>query len=287
MKHSEQRDREIEDVTWNFQGKVVLITGAARGPGRTHALEFAKAGATLALCDVDDDLDSIGYPLSRYSDLEAVAASCHAHGAETLAQTCDVRDDRQVSAFVDDAVRELGRIDVAVANAGVVSVRAAVDMSERDWDDVVDTNLKGVFLTLRSVARTMIAAERGGSLIAIGSVNSFAGAPGSVHYSASKHGVLGLCRALAIELAPHGIRVNCVCPTAVNTMMLEALDDPRVPEDYGERLVGITGSWNLLQVGAPPLEPIEITQAILWLASDASRYVTGIAVPVDAGYLSK
>ena len=251
FEHTEQQLRQVRQARWDFTGDVVLITGAAHGQGRSHALGFARAGADLALCDLDQRLDSVSYPLGTQDDLEQVADECRALGAEVLAQTCDVRDDDQVMHFVDEGVRELGKIDVAVANAGLAGIVEVVDMSEQVWDELVDTNLKGVFLTLRHCARKMIEAGDGGRLIATGSVHCFTGVPGSAHYVAAKHGVAGLCKSLAIELAPHQIRVNNICPTAVNTTMIEVVADPRVPETHGERLVATTGVWNMLEEGAP------------------------------------
>ena len=285
--HTDAKERDVQNVSYDFSGKVVLISGAAHGQGRTHALAFAKAGANLALCDLGHDLDTIYYSMGTDAELEATAEECRSHGAEVLTQICDVRSDAEVRAFVDDAVKELGQIDVAIANAGVAAIVEVVDMTEQEWDEVLDINLKGVFLTLQHAAKKMVERGAGGSLIATGSVHCFTGVPGSANYVAAKHGVAGLCKSLAIELAPHKIRVNYVCPTAANTHMVEAVADPRVPEDHGERLFATTGSWNLLDEGSPPIEAIEITQAVLWLASDASLYVTGSPVIVDAGFLTK
>jgi NAD(P)-dependent dehydrogenase (short-subunit alcohol dehydrogenase family) len=285
--HTEATEREIKQVTWDFSGDVVLITGAAHGQARTHARAFARAGADLALCDIGENIDTIYYPMGTSSELEETAEKCREQGVNVVTRVCDVRDDRQVSGFIDDAVKELGKVDVAIASAGVAAIVEVTDMTEQEWDVLLDTNLKGVFLTFKYAARKMIEQGGGGRLIATGSVHCFTGVPGSAHYVAAKHGVAGLCKSLAIELAPHKIRVNYVCPTAANTHMVEALTDPRVPEDHGERLFATTGSWNLLDEGSPPIEPIEISQAMLWLASDASLKVTGAAVPVDAGFLTK
>jgi SDR family mycofactocin-dependent oxidoreductase len=285
--HTDARDRDVENVSYDFSGKVVLITGAAHGQGRTHALAFAKAGANLALCDLGHDIDSIFYSMGTEAELEETANMCRAEGAEVFTQLCDVRSDSAVKSFVDAAVAELGRLDIAIANAGVAAIVEVVDMTEQEWDDTLDINLKGVFLTLKHAAEKMVEQGSGGSLIATGSVHCFTGVPGSANYVAAKHGVAGLCKSLAIELAPHKIRVNYVCPTAANTHMVEAVADPRVPEDHGERLFATTGSWNMLDEGSPPIEAIEITQAFMWLASDASLYVTGSSIAVDAGFLTK
>lgn len=283
---SDETTREVRNVTWKFDGSVVLITGAARGQGRSHALAFARAGADLALCDIDEGVSGF-YPLGTATELDQTAADCEALGVKVHQQVCDVRDAAGVADFVQRSVDKLGPIDVAIANAGVTRIQSIVDMSEQDWDAVVDINLKGVYLTLGEVARHQLKTGRPGSLIATGSVHSFTGVPSHTHYVASKHGVAGFCKALAVELAPNRIRVNYVCPTALVTPMLQALDLPDVPENFGEMLVANTGSWNLLQDGAPPLQAQEITEAMLWLASDSSAFVTGSAIVVDAGFTVK
>lgn len=278
--------RVVRDVNYDFTDRVVVITGGARGQGRSHALAFAEAGANLVLADAGVDYETIAYPMAPREELEQTVKDCQNLGAQAIAVTCDVRRADQVQALVDAAVAEFGRIDVVVANAGIVSVVDVVDMSEEAWDEVLDTNLKGVFLTTRAAARQMVGSG-GGKIVVTGSINSFAGVPASAHYVASKHGLAGYVKALAIELAPHGINVNYVCPTAVDTPMIGAMGAPDVPTDHGERLVAATGSWNLLQEGAPPLQAGEVTQSVLWLASDASAFVTGAPLVVDAGFLAK
>jgi NAD(P)-dependent dehydrogenase (short-subunit alcohol dehydrogenase family) len=283
---SEETTREVRNAVWKFDGTVVLITGAARGQGRSHALAFARAGADLALCDIDSPVAGF-YPLGTADELAQTAADCEALGARVHTQVCDVRDAAQVADFVARSVEAVGPIDVAIANAGVTRIQSIMDMEEQDWDAVVDINLKGVYLTLGEVARHQVRAGRPGSLIATGSVHSFTGVPSHTHYVSSKHGVAGFCKALAVELAPQRIRVNYVCPTALVTPMLQALDLPDVPENFGPMLVENTGSWNLLEEGAPPLQAQEITEAMLWLASDSSAFVTGSAIVVDAGFTVK
>lgn len=208
-------------------------------------------------------------------------------GAKVHTAIADVRSEAEVQAFVDGAAAALGKIDVAIANAGIASIVDAVEMPEEVWDVLVDINLKGVFLTLKHVGRHMLAQGHGGSLIATGSVHSYTGVPGSAHYVAAKHGVAGLCKSMAIELAPHKIRVNYVCPTALNTPLVELMATDAVPEGHGERIVYATGCWNLLDEGAPLVEAIEVTEAIMYLASDASLYVTGSPMFIDAGFTAK
>lgn len=279
--------RPVRNVVWNFDQEVVLITGAARGQGRSHALEFARAGARLALCDLCGPLDTVRYALSTEEDLEGVARECRALGSDVFTRVCDVRDYEGMRRVVDEVVGHFGRLDVAVANAGIATVVEVVEMGEDVWDEMLDTNLKGVFNLFRHAAEPMIARGAGGSLIATASVNAYVGYPANAHYTAAKHGIAGFCKGLALELASARVRVNYVCPTAVDTAMCECLNDDRAPEGYGENLVKLTGPFNLLDQEGSPLDPAEVSQAVLWLASDAARYVTGQAVVVDAGFLAK
>lgn len=280
------KEREIKQVEYDFTGTVVFITGGARGQGRSHALGFAKAGADIVLVDRQGKFDTVWYEMATSEELEQTADDCRAHGVQALTLTADVRDSAQVEAAVEAAIERFGKIDVVICNAGVASLFEVSEMPEEAWDELIDTNLKGVFLTCKHVSKHLIAAKSG-TIIVTGSIHCFTGVPAAAHYVASKHGVSGFCKALALELAPVGVTVNYVCPTAVNTSMVEAMLDPRVPENFGERMVGLTGSWNQLEEGAPPLEPIEITQAVLWLASDSSKFVTGAPVIVDAGFTAK
>ncbi len=283
---TEGRERRVDQVRYDFSGQVALVTGAARGQGRSHALGFAAAGADVVLVDCPGPLGSVHYAMAGKDDLERTAAECQALGVRVHAAVADVRDSAAVEAAVRGGTEQLGKIDIAVCNAGIASIYEVVDMPEEAWDELIDINLKGVFLTAKHVAPQMME-RRSGKIIMTGSVHSFTGVPGSAHYVASKHGVAGLAKSLAIELAPYSVTVNYVCPTAVNTSMVEAMLGPTVPADHGERLVGVTGSWNQLEEGAPPLEAGDITQAVLWLASDGSRFVTGAPLFVDAGFTAK
>ena len=174
---TEAKDRQVRQVRWNFSGEVVLVTASSR-TSQSARSQVARAGANLALCDIGHDVDSITYPMGTAEELEETARECRKLGATVLTTVCDVRDDRQVDAFVESAVSKFGRIDVAIANAGVAGIVEAVDMTEAEWDDLVDINLKGVFLTVKHCARRMIEQGGGGSLIATGSVHCFTGVPG-------------------------------------------------------------------------------------------------------------
>lgn len=286
FQRTDAKVREINQVSYDFSGTSVLITGGARGQGRSHALAFARAGADVAILDAPPKLSSTWYPMSSHDDLERTAQELRDLGAKVVARDCDVRDSGQVKAAVDAAVSAFGKIDVAVCNAGIASLHEVVEMPEDAWDELIDINLKGVFLTCKHAAPPMIG-RRSGRIIITGSIHCYTGVPMAAHYVAAKHGVAGFAKAFCTEMAPYGITVNYVCPTAVNTSMVEAMLDPAVPADHGERMVGLTGSWNQLEEGAPPLEAIEITQAVLWLASDAAKYVTGTPLFVDAGFTAK
>lgn len=278
--------REIRQVRYRFEGASVLLTGSARGQGRSHALAFARAGANVALLDAPGELATTAYAMSAAEDLERTAQECRDLGVKVVSSRCDVRDAAQVREGVSAALAAFGRLDVIVCNAGIASLHEVVDLPEQAWDELIDTNLKGVFLTCKYGAPSMI--ENGsGSIVVTGSTASQGGYPYLAHYVAAKHGIAGFVKAFSTELAPHHVRINYVCPTAVETPMLGSMADPSLPADIGERMLAVTGSWNLLEEGQPPLQPIEITQAVLWLASDASKYVTGSALLVDAGFLAK
>jgi NAD(P)-dependent dehydrogenase (short-subunit alcohol dehydrogenase family) len=275
-------DESNDNVSYDFAGRVALITGGGRGQGRTHALGFARAGADVAICDVGGPLPTIDYGLGTADDLEAVAEEVRALGARCFAGVCDVRVESQVRDFVGQTVSELGRLDVLVNNAGVESIHSLAEMPEEAWDVLLDTNLKGQFLMAKHAIPHL---PRGGSIICIGSTNSLGATPSQAHYTAAKHGVLGMARSLAIELAPQGITVNTICPGGVDTPMVSGM---AASDTMGlmSTLGTIGGQWNLLAPNEM-LSPQEITRAVLWLASDGARFVTGSALVVDAGYTIK
>jgi NAD(P)-dependent dehydrogenase (short-subunit alcohol dehydrogenase family) len=265
-----------------------MITGAAQGQGRAHALAFAKAGASLVISDLPlgTHITGINYGLGDPAKLEQVAMECRALGARVLAANCDVRDARQVERLVKGAKEEYGKIDVLINNAGLSGYNDVVSMPEEEWDDMLATNLRGVFVCSKYVAREMIKVRKG-RIINTASVMAFAGVPSSAHYVAAKHGVAGFSKALAIELAPYDITVNYVCPGAVNTEMANIVHADRVAPGHAERLGAICGAWNLIEESQPPLDASEVTYAVLFLASDASKYITGSPILVDAGFMTK
>jgi NAD(P)-dependent dehydrogenase (short-subunit alcohol dehydrogenase family) len=276
--------RAVHNVSYDFSGEVVLVTGAGKGQGRSHALGFAAAGADLVICDIGTQMTSTNYQLGTREDLDAVAEECRALGARVLPVICDVRRSDQVRPMVQQAIDEFGKIDVLVNNAGIESVLSVAEMSEDAWDELLDTNLKGVFLCSKYVSEHMMQARKG-KIVTTGSTSTFGGIPRNAHYCAAKHGLAGFSKALAIELAPYGINVNVVCPTGVDTTMVEGMLGGDF-EEWQQQLPGVTGSWNLFEDGAL-LEPGEITLAVMYLASDAAKYTTGAELKVDAGFTIK
>src|SRR5690606_18795986 len=204
-----------------LDGKVALITGAARGQGRAHAARLAAAGADIIAVDRCASIPEVPWPLASPDDLRETAALVESHGRRCLTQVADVRDTRQMEAAIAAGLEAFGHIDIVVANAGAGSYARAWELTEAEWDTVVDTNLKGAWLTCRAVIPSMIERGAGGSLILISSTAGLRPYANMAHYVAAKHGVVGLMRALALELGPHRIRVNAVHPTSVDTGMIQ------------------------------------------------------------------
>ncbi|MGE0218854.1 mycofactocin-coupled SDR family oxidoreductase [Mycolicibacterium sp.] len=267
-------------------GKVAFITGAARGQGRAHAVTLAAAGADIIAFDLCRQIDSVPYPLATPDDLDATVKSVEEAGARIVAVQGDVRDRDAIKAAIRTGTEALGeRLDIVVANAGIAPMAA-----DDAWQDVIDVNLTGVYHTVDVAMKPMIKFGNGGSIVAVSSVAGLAGigAPiaGSVGYTAAKHGIVGIMRAYANFLAQYNIRVNSVHPAGVNT--------PMIDNDFTRSW--LEGMAQQHQGGGPDmsnalpvqtLEPQDIANAVLWLVSDAARYVTGVTLPVDAGYLNK
>ena len=258
-------------------GRVALVTGAARGQGRAHALALAAAGADVVACDRCRDAPTVPYRLGTRGDLEETARLVREAGRRCLAVEADAASVAAMEAAAA-AAAELGGADVVCANAGVISYGAAWELSESAWDEVLSTNLRGVWATCRAVVPGLIERGRGGSFVVAGSAASLRAYPGIAHYVAAKHGVVGLVRALAVELAPHRVRVNCVLPGGVRTPMAtsDASAAWLAAEPQAARSLA-----SLLPVDLA--EPEDVSAAVVWLASDAARLVTGVALPVDGG----
>jgi (+)-trans-carveol dehydrogenase len=272
-----------------FDGKVVFITGAARGQGRSHAVRFAQEGADIIAVDICAPVAGVAYPMATPADLAETVRQVGALGRRIFAREVDVRDDAALKAALDDGVAAVGRLDIVCANAGVVSLSPAETMSDELWDEVIAINLTGVFKTARAAIPHLRASGRGGCIIITSSAAAVVSMANNAHYVASKHGVVGLMKVLARELAADLIRVNAILPTAVNATMIH---NAHTYEIFlpGRDPVGVTQGdlapvfegLNLLPV--PWVEPDDLSNAVLFLASDDARYLTGVQLAVDAGY---
>jgi SDR family mycofactocin-dependent oxidoreductase len=257
-------------------GKRVLVTGAARGMGRSHAVRLAEEGADLILIDICASLPELEYPLAAREDLDETAALVEKHDRRAITKVVDIRDAEALAAAVSDGVNELGGLDAAVANAGVLTVATWESTTSEHWRTVVDVNLIGTWNTCAAALPHLV--DRGGSLILISSSAGIKGTPLHLPYTASKHGVVGLGKALANELAAQSVRVNTVHPTGVETGMR--------PESMQKILGEARPDLIPIFLNALPAvmaEPIDISNAVLFLASDESRFVTGLEFKVDAG----
>jgi SDR family mycofactocin-dependent oxidoreductase len=273
-----------------MDGKVVFITGAARGQGRSHALRLAEEGAEIIAVDLCRPVETVPYEMPTSDDLAETVKLVEDLDRRIVAREADVRDLGQLEAVVQEGLSQFGHIDVVCANAGIASVAPALEMDEQTWQEMIDINLTGVWKTIKAAVAPMVERGQGGAVIITSSVAGLTGFPNLAHYVAAKHGVVGLMRVLTQELAPYMIRVNTVNPTTVDTKMVMSdffyrlvrpdIENP-TREDTAEAFVGL----NSLPI--PWVDPIDVSNAVLWLASDEARYITGVALPVDAGFCQK
>jgi SDR family mycofactocin-dependent oxidoreductase len=280
-----------------LDGKVAVVSGAARGQGRAHAVRLAQEGADIIAMDICADIDTVHYPLATSEELQETVAQVERLDRRIVATETDVRDAAAVAAAIDTGVEQLGRLDIVIANAGIAMYDEADKMSEQSWQDMIGTNLTGVWTVCRASMPHMIEGGRGGAMVLISSVAAHVGMLHLSHYSAAKAGVVGLMRSLAVELAPHMIRVNTIHPTSVNTRMIinEATYDLLAPGSGAAAGNGadaapadvIEGFKGINAMPVAWVEPDDISNAVLYLVSDAGRYVTGTQLSVDGGAAAK
>jgi SDR family mycofactocin-dependent oxidoreductase len=272
----------------SLDGKVALITGAGRGQGRSHAFALAEEGVDIIALDVcADAVETVGYELATSQDLDETISGIQARGRRAVKAVADVRELSEVQAGVDAGLEQFGKIDIVCANAGIGTWALSWEMTEQQWKEMIDVNLTGVFNTTRAALPSMVERGEGGCVVLTSSTAGLIGYLHTAHYTAAKHGVIGLMKVLAQELGPHRIRVNAVCPTTVKTpLVINAptfeLFAPDVanpsPDDVREPFAAL----NILP-DVPWIEPEDVSAAVVWLCSDAARFVTGVALPIDAG----
>jgi SDR family mycofactocin-dependent oxidoreductase len=273
-------------MTGRVEGKVAFITGAARGQGRSHAVRLAAEGADIIAVDVCKQVDTVPYPTATSEDLAETVRQVEALDRRIIATEADVRDLAALQLAVDDGVSQLGRLDIVLANAGISTPASSLDMDEETWSTMIDVNLTGQWKTLKAAVPHIIAGGRGGSVVITSSLAAIYANAGTAHYGAAKAGLVMMAKVMAKELAPQNIRVNTIHPTTVATDMIlndatyrlfrPDLDDP-TREDFEE------AARTLNKLPVPMVEPIDISNAVLYLVSDEGRYVTGTTHVVDAG----
>jgi SDR family mycofactocin-dependent oxidoreductase len=286
------RKDSLRTMSGRVEGKVALITGAARGQGRSHAVRLAEEGADIIAIDIAAPIESVSrfYPPATEADLTQTVSEVERAGRRIVSYVADVRNWAQLSAAVEAGVSQLGRLDIVAANAGIfLHNHRTHEITEQEWDDILDVNLKGVWLTIKATVPILLHQGSGGSIIITSSTAGLRGRRNVAAYTSSKHALVGLSRTLSNELAEHSIRVNTVHPTSVSTDMvhndaLYKLFLPDVAEPTREQADKILKSINALPV--PYVEPADVSNAVLFLASDEARYITGSELRVDAGSAS-
>jgi SDR family mycofactocin-dependent oxidoreductase len=274
-----------------LEGKVAFITGAARGQGRSHAVRMAEEGADIIAIDVCRQIDVVPIPMSTPEDLAETVDQVKARGRRIVAAQADVRDFEAMKAVVDEGVAQFGRLDIVCANAGLAAEAAAMDvMDEKLWRESIDVNLTGVWLTAKAAIPHMIDGGRGGAMVLTSSVGGLKAHPGIGNYVSGKHGVVGIMRTLAVELAPFSIRVNSVHPSQVNTPMLMnemtyRMFRPDLENPTADDMAMVSQGMHLLPT--PWVEAVDISNAIIFLVSDEGRFITGVTLPIDAGAMIK
>lgn len=273
----------MSGVSGALQGRVAFITGAARGQGRAHAIRLAREGADIIALDICAPVsESITYAAATPEELAETVRAVEAEGRKVLAREVDIRDDAALRQLVSDGVEQFGRLDILVANAGVLSWGRVWELTDEQWDAVIGVNLSGTWRSLRAVIPAMIEAGNGGSIVVVSSSAGLKATPGNGHYSAAKHGLVGLTNTLAIELGEFAIRVNSIHPYSVDTPMIEPklmmqvfAEHPRYVHSFGPMLLQPNGF----------MAADEVSDVVVWLAGAGSGTLTGAQIPVDKGVL--
>lgn len=273
-------------------GKVALVTGAGRGQGRSHALRLASEGADVIAVDIGGGrVETISYELASEADLDCTVEEIEGMGRRAVKAVADVRSLSDLQAAAEAGLSELGKIDIVCANAGIGSWAVAWEMTEQQWKDMIDINLTGVFNAVRATLPSMVGRGEGGSVVLTSSTAGLRAYANTAHYTAAKHGVIGLMKVLAQEAGPHRIRVNAVCPTTVRTPLVIndstfELFAPHLENPTEDDVREPFESLNILP-GVAWIEPEDVSDAVLFLCSDAAKYITGVALPIDAGNIVK
>jgi SDR family mycofactocin-dependent oxidoreductase len=273
-----------------LEGRVAFVTGAARGQGRAHAVRLASEGADIIAIDICGPIsDTVTYPAATSEELADTVRAIESTGRKVLAREVDIRDLAAQQQVVADGIEQFGRLDIVVANAGILSWGRMFEMSEEQWDSVIDVNLNGTWRTVRAAVPAMIEAGNGGSIIIVSSSAGTKATPGNGHYSASKHGLVAITNALAIEVGEFGIRVNSIHPYSIDTPMVEPDAMMEIFSKYPAFLhsfkpmpyqpVNHDGKRGLKEF----MTPEEVTDVVLWLASDGSATISGSQIAVDRG----
>jgi SDR family mycofactocin-dependent oxidoreductase len=273
-----------------LDGRVAFVTGAARGQGRAHAVRLANEGADIIAIDICGPVsDTITYPAATSEELAETVRAVEAAGRKVLAREVDIRDLAALQQVVADGIEQFGRLDVLVANAGVLSWGRIFEMSEEQWDSVIDVNLSGTWRTVRAAVPAMIEAGNGGSIIIVSSSAGIKATPGNSHYAASKHGLVGITNSLALEVGEFGIRVNSIHPYSIGTPMVEPEAMMEIFAKYPSyihsfkpmplRPVNREGKKGLQEF----MTPEEVSDVVAWLAGDGSATISGSQIAVDRG----
>ena len=274
----------------NLEGKVAFITGVARGQGRNHAIRLAERGVDIIALDINRSIDTVPYSGPTPADLEETVRLIEGLDRRIIAREADVRDLEAVRKVVDEGVAEFGRLDIVLPNAGIASVSSAREMDPKKWEEMIDINLNGPW---HAITSSLPHLNEGACIVMTGSVASLKGVPNLTHYNAAKHAVMGIVKTMALELGPENIRVNAVLPGNVDTDMVTNefilklfMPDLDVPtREDAEKPESAYREANAIPV--PWIEMDDVTNAVLFLISDQARYITGVGLPVDAGFLLK